>query len=107
MNIIIKYKTDQYHLVRVDMSKQVDEFNVAKAICMEYFQYVGTYWNPLECRSLCGVEYVKVGLECASMYPNNVTDGYSIRTPQIDAKSMASSNPSTPLPARSYVQQQY
>lgn len=62
VNIMVQYCQQQYHLIRIDLSEEQYNHDVAKAINMSYNRYRGSMWRVLSLKSPRKVEYVKAWL---------------------------------------------
>lgn len=68
IDVIIQYKQNQYHLLKIDMSKEEYNYDVARAIKAEYSRYRSSTWRLLSFKSLASIEYVKVS-SCINNQP--------------------------------------
>ena len=60
LNLVIQWKANQYHLIKLDLSEQKYQNDVSKAIEILYSDYRCYLWRTLAFRRIIGVEYVKV-----------------------------------------------
>jgi hypothetical protein len=61
LNIMVKYGRDQYHLLRLDLSKNPYKGDIPKYILKEYTRYRGNFKKTLSPWKVSSLEYVKVG----------------------------------------------
>ena len=75
VNIMVRHRQQQYHLIRIDLSEEQYNHNVAKAIYTSYKRYRGVVWNLFSLKSLCRADYVKV--TCLRGFDSASTDAAS------------------------------
>jgi hypothetical protein len=62
LNVMVRYKADQYHLIRLDLSENRNQGDVLEFIFDEYLRYRGSCRNLLSPWTPTSVEYVRVGV---------------------------------------------
>ena len=60
LNVLIRWKSNQYHLFKVDLSEERYQHDVFKAITILHSWYRSSYYKPFSFRRIVGVEYVEV-----------------------------------------------
>ena len=60
VHIMVQYRQQQYHLIRIDLSEDQYNHDVAKAINMAFDRYRGSMRRFLSLKSPMKVEFVKV-----------------------------------------------
>lgn len=59
VNFLIQQGTDQYHLIKIDLSDQQYDKNIVKAIYKVYSDYRGRWWRWLSSTRIQNIRYVK------------------------------------------------
>ena len=65
VNILIQQGTDQYHLIKIDLSDQQYDQDIGKALDQVYSDYRGNWWRWISSTHILGIRYVKASpLSC-------------------------------------------
>ena len=60
VNFLIREGTDQYHLIKVDLSEQQYDQDIVKALDKVYSDYRGGWRRWVSSKSILRIDYVKV-----------------------------------------------
>ena len=58
-NFLIQQGTDQYHLIKIDLSDQQYDQDIVKALDKVYSDYRGRWWRWLSLNRVRNIRYVK------------------------------------------------
>ncbi len=59
VNFLIKEGTDQYHLIKIDLSEQHYDQDIFKALDKVYSDYRGQWWRWLSLTRIVRIDYMK------------------------------------------------
>ena len=60
LNVVIQWKPNRYHLLKLDLSEERYQHDMSKAIRMLHSSYRPYFWNPCPFRLTSGFRNVKV-----------------------------------------------
>ena len=59
VNFLIQQGTDQYHLIKIDLSEQQYDQDIGKALDKVYSDYRGNWWRTVSLTRILRIRYVK------------------------------------------------